>query len=1029
MSRPNERGSARTTGLVVAIAVGLAAAGVLVLVVLRRTPRTTAPVSSSVAPPDIFSLGAGNSKDAIAGQGSGEGVRIELADRQNAARVAMVIMAKRIDPLEGRRYAVVEPSAYRFLTDGRVVHVRAKSGRFTWPSRDQAPEQGTFEGDVKATLYAAGFKPGDDPARATVIAEAWFDAPLDFDTTFGEASTPGVMHATNGTIMFTGEQVRVLFDEAHNGIQLFRAERNPTWTKWLAAGSPVSLSPESTPIAKAAGQDSPVSVTDDSRLPRTTSVAASANGTPDIETLYRAVYSKPLVFKAGTRRVDAQSGEGFVRLVNNALPPNALAEVSVKPAQSNKRPSSRAVDSPGEPAPLADGDASDQRSPEPTYVPKPDISSPTPSGAPVEPQRTAEWTLTSAGPLEIKPLPGPGAELVRNDVVVKLRGADEPVRWADSATHQRGHAPRVDYAATRGDLVVESDVADGAEHQDPTGGVIRFRQAGINLPTRVGQIRGAGELLAGSSTTPKGAAWKEQADFEFSRETADWKIKNVLIAGSAKAWDGASSVVGDVLRAELDASGEFKSAHVAGNALALDGKGGKVAGDAVGVAFKPGADGKSQPWVVTSTGHALASRDRDVLNGELIEATLGPGKDGKNTPIALLARGTVVFNGKDGVHAAADELRADIPGERVVLVGKSALAAKGATKVNGEVIKLSRATERIDVEGPGLFMHAGTAKGEAGGGVVAATSRWAERMSFDNASGILEAHGSTHSEIMPDDKTIDKIDGDFIRVELEPLAAKGPIKAGEAAISTQPDRRVLRAVAQTPAARPNPATVESRKYGSKVSLGNTGQAAVEQLVFLEGREILADLAVGTLDVPGRGRSVVLDRRGPEPAGIQSTATNPFGGSSRGTALFEWSGSMHYVRDTGDLSFLGGAKMTHAREADGSTMYLEAERIDAVVKGVEGASESVVRRGRLTKATGSGAVFSKLKSATGERQMTADGFMYDADMGKVRAWSDESAEIIVYNSTTASPVRAAEILWDLAKDRVEIVKPSTIVAPR
>lgn len=1011
------------------------------LVVLRRTPAGPTRGPSSVAPPDIFSQGAGNSRDQFAGQGSGENVRIELADRRDSSRVAMVILAKKIDPLEGRRYAVVEPSAYRFLEDGRVMHVRANSGKFTWPSRDQPPEQGTFEGDVRITLYAAGFRPGADATMAVVIGEAILDKQLDFDTTFGEASTPGMVHATLGSIGFVGEGVRILFDEVRNGVQLVRVER--TWQMMgyptIEPGAPATIVAQAPTGAQATpGVPAPASVPDTSPRVAVASPNSPSSSTPpnapqvkateSIETLYRAVCPSPLTLTAGTKRIDASTGEGFVRLVNNALRPGAIADFSLKgePKVAPVVP----VDAPAEPQGIA------------TVPPAEPQGGLEASPAPMVPAKEAtkakpepDWMLESDGSLEIRPLGAPGAELVRNDVFVKLRGDGTPVVASDSAARATVRAPGVNYAATRGDLLLNPDAVGLAELRTATGGVAHFTQLGVNLPTRVGQTRGPGEFVTGEGETVKGASWSEQADFEFFPKTADWKLKYVNLAGTAKAWDGLASVVGDVLRAELDQAGQFTKAHVTGAdgaALAIDGKGGKVGGDDIDVAFKPAEDGKSEPSVVTATGHALASRGSDVLSAGLIEATMGKGKDGKNSATNVLARDGVKFVGKDAVSAGADELRADVLSERVTLVGKDAFAAKGQTRVDGEVIKLGRTTERIDVEGPGRFTHSGQST-EGGSGVVAAKSQWAQSMSFDNATGILEARGSTHSEIMPDKMTIDKIDGDFIRVELEPLAIKDPQSTVEG--PAQGDRKVVKAVVKAAPERPELATVESRKYDAVVKLGKPGKAAVEQLVFLEGREILADLSLGTLDVPGKGRSVVLDRRASQVSAATPappTPGSPLGGSSRGTALFEWEGSMHYVRPTGDLSFLDGAKLTHAREADGTTMYLEAKRVDAVVQGTDksGApSESAVQRGRLVKATGTGAVFSKLKSATGERQLTSDRFLYDADLGSVRAWADESAEIIVYDSTTASPVRAAEILWDLAKDRVDVVKPSTIVAPR
>jgi hypothetical protein len=209
-----------------------------------------------------------------------------------------------------------------------------------------------------------------------------------------------------------------------------------------------------------------------------------------------------------------------------------------------------------------------------------------------------------------------------------------------------------------------------------------------------------------------------------------------------------------------------------------------------------------------------------------------------------------------------------------------------------------------------------------------------------------------------------------------------------------------------------------------------------QLYFLEGTEASVDQTKGTLEVPGKGRFLTFDRR----AGAESVPPGAGGvgvlsGSSRGSSLFDWNGSMSLTRASGALAMLGGVAMTHQRLADGLVLHVEGERLDAVLRGLDavpttgGAESAGGAGGELVSAEVAGAVFASTKLASGERQITADRLVFDSASDRLRVLANAGNDVSIFDVASGTPVRAAELLWDLGKDRIEVVRPSTLVTPR
>jgi hypothetical protein len=305
-------------------------------------------------------------------------------------------------------------------------------------------------------------------------------------------------------------------------------------------------------------------------------------------------------------------------------------------------------------------------------------------------------------------------------------------------------------------------------------------------------------------------------------------------------------------------------------------------------------------------------------------------------------------------------------------------------------------------------------------------------MTFDDATGVLEALGQVKAESQPDDFTVERLTAEKVRVttareEKDKAAEDSPFASAYGG-----DRRVVSMTAESPEGRPL-VTAESRRYDGEVTLDSVEGRRLERILYLEGRSVTAGVEDGTLSVPGAGKALVLDRRAqadPVESELGSAPAAPGGlpamaSSFRGTALFEWKDAMSFSRGGGELTMRGGVKVTNDRPADRTTVLVQADTVTALLAGLEGDSP----RAELSRAEAVGGVFARFRTGQSERELTADHAVYDAVKSELRIDAKAGGEVSLLDASTATPIRAAELLWDLAKDRVEVVRPSPITTPR
>ncbi len=507
------------------------------------------------------------------------------------------------------------------------------------------------------------------------------------------------------------------------------------------------------------------------------------------------------------------------------------------------------------------------------------------------------------------------------------------------------------------------------------------------------------------------------------------------------------------------------------------------------LAPSPGSD--PIPSFFKADGGVLAVRPGERLAASHVEATLGPGADGRPSLHTLSANGTVDLRARrDDIAITGDDLEVDLPSQRLWVrgvPGTLARVARGPTVITGLDVRLGGQPRSASIYGVGTFSH--TAGGDADSGRPFATeanqgdtttfdAAWSQTMTFDDRAGTLRCVGDVDATMKRGDARVDRLQAWTVEATFDPSSQPTPQAnpgvtgaldltatgtdlgtepAADAGADPQPqpgaivsadheppdefliapvdeqdqNRRVLSVIA-TGSIIDSPdgesATIESRRYAPTAA---DGSRVLLQLHYLQGPRIIADNAAGTLDVPGAGKLMVVDRRTPDeqrPAVASPPASpptspdpSPFAGATaRGDALFDWQGSLTAQRtDAGSsMTMTDRVRMTHRRNGDDLITSLDAPVLIARTGGAaQGQGE------RVQGVHAEGGVWVR----SGDKEVTADIVDYDAETGILTAVASLGNQVRVMdgpNIWTASAIR-----WDMISGRIEIAAPGGVVAPR
>jgi hypothetical protein len=206
--------------------------------------------------------------------------------------------------------------------------------------------------------------------------------------------------------------------------------------------------------------------------------------------------------------------------------------------------------------------------------------------------------------------------------------------------------------------------------------------------------------------------------------------------------------------------------------------------------------------------------------------------------------------------------------------------------------------------------------------------------------------------------------------------------------------------------------VEVRRYAAGT---NGEQGPLERLLYLEGGTIRGDNLAGTLEVPGAGKLLTLDKRTRESA---APAENGAPGT-QGSALFTWKERFSLDRRAGRVTLAGGARLVHEGLAEQGRVEVDANELSAQVAEAAGATDATLEEpftGELRSATATGSVWMRYQ----QKEVTADVVVYDAMNRSVDAQGTNGNLVTAFDPDTGTPVTATRVLWNLNENKFQLI---------
>jgi hypothetical protein len=673
--------------------------------------------------------------------------------------------------------------------------------------------------------------------------------------------------------------------------------------------------------------------------------------------------------------------------------------------------------------------------------------------------------LTWVGPCVIVPLATTPPEL-KNDHVALRFTADQSglVRLADAERGITGHAAAIEYAATTRGLSLIGPGPSSVVLDVPESGKLTAVRMDADLGTGLVRTPGPGVLLSKAGTPEaQELSWAERGEFAFRKKDGELtnSLKEATVSGSVQGTGKGLKFRSEAAYAEFAEAQKgdqlvLSRTVLSGKAKAESTDTGTMQGERIDVTFDPPADGvpgaNPRPRLVKADGHVVVDRQDQHLASEWLEAKLIDVGENKVDVGAVAARGGVDFFSKtDFLSGKTEELTADLgfdeDGGRkqlIDLLGTGTILAKNEPgkdqgTITGTQLHIDGRRGHLDSFGAGEFHYTGPNR------TATATidAVWTKRMVYDNVSGLIDCLGDASARYAPDAFTRNNVDGERVKLLITPGKPGQSILAGTSSDlkqdSPEPPKEVLSAEAYGSILDRDGgsnAKVESRSYSTEVA----GEQDLQRLYYLEGPQITADNRTGLMDVPGKGKMLVMDKSA-APAPSTSPGTRDLAGSdSRGVSLFEWETSLHVERhadtSTATMTMKDGVSVVHKALADGQVTEIRCNDMTAFFNDVAGPAVSEAKRGLdLKSVTALGSVYAASgapKTAANPkpavREIISQRLDYDALLQKIDAKAEPGGIVTMFDPQAASPMTAAWLSYDIKKNSAEIKQPAG-VAPK
>lgn len=1007
----------RTTGRLVAAVAFTAVVGIIIWAVLnQRVPGPAqsgngantagAPdLTATTPPPTVNSKSDGSSGGGtgvlVAGSGMGTWTR---ANPRTGVVESRLDYAK-LTPLPGGRYELESPGAWIFSGGVARAHISAPTAKVVWPAREEPPEAGDLAGGVLVRVFNASTPAGQTPALDLALYTLTIDS-IRFEGAMSQLESTDPLAVRGPGVKIDGIGLVLRFSPVDKRLQYART-----------LGKHATIDP----AALSGGIDA-VRGTKPTDKPRSTAEAAPQPGTATLEPL-EMVMSGPVRIKQGGRAVESDTLTLWAMLRNGQLPEGAFAPF---------------------------GPPSTPRSDKPRDANKPHrAASPAPAQSLIE--------VTWDGPLEFRALAEKPDQLAKDLLRLNL-SADHAggVRLSDAESGATLSAASVDYGATTRTLAVTGPPADAS---DPSQGVVRLRarrpggteevqlESGalaLDFTSGIGAIAGAGRVTSADPTgtpnadQPAGTAvsWGGRADFILDTTGGPAGAGGVFLPTRVTLTDSVVAVTpegravadfADVRFRRIPAlTADEKPSAIPfqidlSDSASVKSPEGEVRADRLTLTFAetPDKKGRAVPRRASGRGNAVAQQVSkqgiDRISAEGIDAELTrDAVSGKVAVSTLLAEKSVVFTGKDGTAATAARLTAEVPEQRIELVGAPATigrtdaptpgtTARPSQQIAAERIKLDGSAKKLNVPGPGV--------GTYESGNESMTVAWKREMTYDDTPAEAVVVGEVTCRAARGDSDRYQATGDRATVRLTPA---GSGAAAERALESV-------TIASDEGARAEPSVqVTARRYaaGQPVAPIDEGTATLEGMIDLKGPSVTVMPARRAMSVPGPGRILVEDRRS-----IAERATPGASPESRGTTVIDWKGTLRTIEDTGTIRLTDAVRVRHLAVGAAEATLMEASALSLDLDWP--AQGDPRQEPRLKRVRADAGVFVKHQNL----RFTGDALSFDAGSNEVIVAGNPSRPVTIEDAATGATSTAEAIALDPRTGTWRATNAGTIVVPR
>ncbi len=918
---------------------------------------------------------------------SSDGMIVTMTDKQDPTRVASTLAADRFEPIGNGKRRLDRPVAWIYQRDGGAIQIQADTGIVVMPDPNQPPESGTLSGNVTIRSFPSTPAPGTPPdENATPTMVTRFETPVEFERRYLRLRSQGRFTIHSDQIDFAGHDLTIMLNEVRDRIELIDIRK----------GEQLVIRPKSKaekPIAQTATESKRAQGANASN-PATSPQATTPSKQPSI-TRYRVSFADEVLARViGTGSITADSLDIWALLQDGQLRDNAIAQITI--AQTETKPAS------------------------PTKASAPAPQTPTPLLTNTPTHAPGDFVITWAGPLIVNPLDDDAdpIQLASDDLTIEMNASVGNTVEFNAPQHQiTGTANRVAYHATTATLALH------ASEQSPSPTEIIIENAGSIRTSRINASFKTGQIAIDSAgiihTTPSGSpgaqlTWKDNASFDIALNddgSLSNRLQQATFAGTVQGSQDGNQIAGSVITAVFDPSSPPESSlrklrFI--NGVIVSNTNASLGGNILDIDFTPGSMGFDLDPIRVMAKDSVFGRTHDeLLRAEELTVTLARDLTGRTFARTANAKTNVRYTGKNRTTAKADTFQGDGVREQLTLIGtpeQHAQVAQGGSTITGNRIDLNARNRSLLVSGPGTFEHDVALEDPTSNGHLRV--RWNGSMQFDDAIGSIQCEDAVTVVSTPDAYTRDTLQAHRIEIDLSPMPTAEPIGG-----QPLPDRELLAARAYgrvMPGQDPIAAKIESRTYA------HDDPERVIGLLYLEGPQIFANNTRQTLAIPAPGTLLVMDRT------TDNNDSAPLGSSGPGLTRFNWQGRMDLDRKAGIATMRDDIFIQHKSLTDGQTMTVTCDSLEAAF---ELASQSGGTN-RLLNAQAIGTVIFRAQT----RQLFADKARFNAIDETVFASAIDNNLVTLHDTDQPAPVSAKTLLWDLARDRIEVNAPSPVHAP-